>query len=245
MTTQHRNQQLGHEEISDQNQHGRSYYGLRGGPAYTLRSAARSHSVIASYRRDDEPEQSRFQQPHENVFEDQNLPRIVPVLASVQAEEQLGDHQTARQSHEIRNNAQEEQHENRRRHPRRDQFLHWIGAQRAHGIDLLGHHHRPKFASHTGRIPSGNHQAREHRPEFADHGSRNESTNQGDGAETLKSVGGLQGQYAARKKSSQHDEWERAHSDQIRLLHHVCEVQRLAHQVGDGLSRQQSVFLNR
>src|SRR5579864_4740376 len=245
MKTQHRNQQLGHKEISNKNQHRRSYHGLRGGPAYTLGSAACSHSVIASNRRDDESEQSRFQQPHEYILKDQNLPGIVPVLASVEAEEKLGDHQTASQSHEIRNNTQEEQHENRRRHPRRDQFLHRIGAQRAHGIDLLGHHHRPKFTGHAGRVAPGNHQAREHRPKFADHGSRNELTNQGNGAETLKSVGGLQRQYATGKESGQHDNWKRSYADQIRLLHHVREVPRLAHQVGDGLSRQESVFLNR
>ena len=57
---------------------------------------------------------------------------------------------------------------------RRDQFLHRIRAQRAHGVDLLGDLHGAEFAGDAGGVAAGHHDGGEHRPEFADQGEGND-----------------------------------------------------------------------
>src|SRR6266567_2642304 len=53
---QHRDQQLGDKEISNQNEHGRGHHRLRRRPAHALRAAARRHAVVTANRGDDETE---------------------------------------------------------------------------------------------------------------------------------------------------------------------------------------------
>ena len=49
-----------------------------------------------------------------------------------------------------------------------------IGAQGAHGVDLLGDFHGSEFAGDAGRVAAGHHQRGEHRTQLADQGDRNE-----------------------------------------------------------------------
>ena len=55
---------------------------------------------------------------------------------------------------------------------RRDQLLNRVGAERAHGVDLLGDFHGAEFAGDAGGIAAGHHQRRQHRAQFAHQGDR-------------------------------------------------------------------------
>src|SRR5579864_3715117 len=180
MERQHRDQQLGDKEIGDQNKYGGGHYRLRRRATDSLGTTTRGDSVIAPHRRDDEAEHNRLEQSHEHILQHEYLPGVAPVLTSVKAEKKLRNHEPPGESDEIGNDAQEEQHEDSRRHARRDQFLDRVGAKGAHGIDLLGHDHRAEFAGHAGRVPSGNHESSEHRAQFAHHGCGNQLPDQGD-----------------------------------------------------------------
>ncbi len=64
------------------------------------------------------------------------------------------------------------QHDHGGHHTRRDQLFRGIGAQGAHGIDLLGHGHRAQFAGHAGRVAAGHHEPGDDRSQFRDHADR-------------------------------------------------------------------------
>ncbi len=68
---------------------------------------------------------------------------------------------------------------------------------------------------------------------------------QGDRPETLQRVGRLQCQDAAGEEPGQDHDRQRAYADQVGLLDHIREIQRLAKQVGHRLRGQQGVILNR
>ena len=55
----------------------------------------------------------------------------------------------------------------------------------------------------------------------------------------------LQRQHAAGEEAGEHDDGQRAHADQVGLLHHVREIKRLAEKIAHRLRSEQGVFLNR
>src|ERR1700683_2036375 len=167
--SEHGHQESRHDQVERQDQHGSSDHGLGGGAAHALRAPARVHPVKAAYRRDDEAEEKRLGQPHEHILKYQRFPGVGPVLPGIETQQQLGDEQAPSQAYEVGNDGQEKQHEHRGGHARGDQLFHGVGAQRAHGVDLFGYHHRAEFAGHAGRIPSRYHQAGQHRPQLAHH----------------------------------------------------------------------------
>jgi hypothetical protein len=67
---------------------------------------------------------------------------------------------------------------------------------------------------------------------------------QGDGAETLEGVGGLQGEHRSGEEAGEHDDGQGAHADRVGLQHHVGKVERFAEEIGDGLTAEQNVILN-
>ena len=122
-----------HQETSDdqvhrEDQNRRRHHRLRSGRAHALGSAARIHSVEAAYGGDDETENYRLDQSHKYILKHQSLPGIVPVLPGIEFQQEFRNRQTSDQSHKIRNDRQEEQHEYRGNYARRNQFLHGIGA---------------------------------------------------------------------------------------------------------------------
>src|ERR1019366_6757056 len=133
--------QLGDEEVHDQNQHGSGDHGLGGGTAHALRAAPRRDAVVATYGRDDEPKQDGLEQAGEDVAEDQDLPDGGPILLRVEAEDQMRHCEATDQPEQIGDDGEKKQHEDGGPNPWRDQLLGGVGAQRAHGIDLFGHDH--------------------------------------------------------------------------------------------------------
>src|SRR5882724_6757961 len=94
LVRQDRNQKLGHKEVRHQNKHRSGHHRLCCGAAHALRAAACSHAVVAADGRNDEAEQSRLQQAHEYVLQHQHFPGVAPVLAGVEGEKKLGDHES-------------------------------------------------------------------------------------------------------------------------------------------------------
>src|SRR6266550_3149659 len=99
----HRKDELGDEEIDNQNQYRGSDDRLRGRAAHALRTAARRHAVVAADGSDDESEQNRLDQAHEYIPENQRLPGVTPVLARVESKQQVGDRKPPEQPEQIRN----------------------------------------------------------------------------------------------------------------------------------------------
>src|SRR5580704_369463 len=95
---EHGHQESSYEKVEDQNQHGGSHHGLRGGTAHALGSAARVHSVEASDGRADDAEQHWLDQAHEYILEHKRLPGALPVLTGIQTKKNLGNHQAAGQA---------------------------------------------------------------------------------------------------------------------------------------------------
>src|SRR6266852_3084034 len=92
---QEHHEQPGNKEVHHQNENRSGNHGLSRGPANALSSAASREPVIAAHRRDNEAEQHRLHQSHEDVLENQGLPGIAPILASVEAEQNSSHHRSA------------------------------------------------------------------------------------------------------------------------------------------------------
>src|ERR1019366_1380685 len=87
---QHVHQELRDKQVDHDDQNRGGHYGLRGGPAYSLRASAGRHSIEATRGGDDEAEQERLDQPHEDILKHQRLPGVAPVLAGVEGQKNFG-----------------------------------------------------------------------------------------------------------------------------------------------------------
>src|SRR2546423_8370649 len=77
-------QKLRGKEIHDNDQHRGCDYSLGCGSADSLCPSTGCDAVEAAHGCDDEAEQNGFHQAHEDVFKDQRLPCVVPVLPGIE-----------------------------------------------------------------------------------------------------------------------------------------------------------------
>ena len=157
----------------------------------------------------------------------------------------IGDHEAAGQSHQVRDDAEEEQHHGAGDNAGRDQLLGRIDTHGAHGVDLLGHLHGAQFAGHAAGVAAGDHQAGQHRSQLAHHGERNQLAGQGERAELLQSVGGLQREHGSGEEAGQDHDGQRTHADQVGLHHGVGKVARMRKEIADRAPGQQGIVLHR
>src|SRR5664280_2064546 len=157
------------EQIGGNNQDRCCDHRLGRRAAYTLGSARGRHAVIATDRSDEEAEHDRLAQSHHYILKDQRLIGSRPVLIRIEPEEQPRHDEATGQSAQVGDDAKEEQHNHRRDHARRHEFLRRVGAESAHRVNLLGHFHGTVLAGHAAGVPSGDHQARQNRAKFAHH----------------------------------------------------------------------------
>src|ERR1700682_4934677 len=78
--------ELRQEQIGANNHHGGNHYGLRGGPAYTLRSTADGEALVAPNRRQDEPVHDGLHHPLHNVRKFQRVNGTRPKFHRIQAQ---------------------------------------------------------------------------------------------------------------------------------------------------------------
>src|SRR5258708_2661198 len=237
--------QLGQKEINRDDAYRRRNHGLRARAAHALCAAARAHPVVAADGGDDEAENERLAQSHDHVGVVERLVGLVPVLKGIEPEQRDGDEPSADQSHQIGDDGQEKKHEHCRNNPGRDQLLVRIGAQGAHGVNLLGHLHGAEFAGDAGSVAAGHHQTGEHRPEFAHHGDGNQFASERERAELAQSGRIVERQHRAGADPDHDHTGQRAAPDEGGLLDHVPEVARPAKKVRHGLGRQKGIFLDR
>src|ERR1035437_4694386 len=69
---QHVHQEWRDKQVDHDDQNRGGHYGLRGGPAYSLRASAGRHSIEATHGGDDEAEQERLDEPHEDILKKKN-----------------------------------------------------------------------------------------------------------------------------------------------------------------------------
>jgi len=98
----------------------------------------------------------------------------------IQAQQQQRNRGAAGQSHQVRKNGEEEQHEHGGRQPRSYQLAAGIGAEGAHRVDLFGHLHGAQFGRHAAGVASGHHQAGEHGTQLAHHRHGNQLSGEGE-----------------------------------------------------------------
>ena len=130
---------------------------------------------------------------------------------------------------------------------RRHQFLERIGAESAHGVNLLGHHHGTKLTRHSRRITPGNHQAGQHRAKLLDHGEAHQLARNCRGSKLRERRCGLKREHTAGKESREHDNWKGADADRIwPVVTHVhCHMkQRATKYIRHRVCRQDRIILN-
>src|SRR5215467_8364703 len=108
--SRNRHQETRNEEVNHDDQNRRSDHRLSGSAPHALSSAACCHAVETSCGGNDEPEEQQLCQTHEDILEDEDLPRGAPVLARVNAKEDFGGYAAASDAGEIGDDGEEEHH---------------------------------------------------------------------------------------------------------------------------------------
>src|ERR1041384_4019937 len=112
--------------------------GRSGGASHALRTAGSAHAVETSDQGDDDGEHKGLEQTLKEIVVFESLPGGGPIFGERQSQHRAGDKIAADQADEIRNDGQEREYRGQRDQAGRYQFLNGIGAEGAHGIDLLG-----------------------------------------------------------------------------------------------------------
>ena len=208
-----------------------------------LRAAGSAHAVIAAHQRDHDGEQKRLQQALGEIVVFESAPGRAPILIGGDIEQRIGDEVSADQAQEVRDDGEQRQHHGHGDQARRHQFLNGIGAQGAHGVDLLGDAHGAQFAGDAAGVASRDQQRREHRTQFA---------HQCDGDDLpdlpLRPVGGerarhLQRHHHAAEKADQADDEQRADADGVHLQEDVVGVMRRAENIAERAAAQEQKLL--
>ena len=182
---------LGYEEVTEDDEDRGDNDRLCGGAAHATCSAGGGETVIAANTGDDEAGEKRFGEAFDNVTVGQRHVGGVEEGWAVKVQERDRDEGAPGGAHSVRDDGEEEEHEDRRHNARGDELADGIGAEGAHGIDLLGDLHGSEFGGHTGGVAAGDHEAGENGAELFDHGECDEATGHADGAKLLKRDGGL------------------------------------------------------
>ena len=106
-----------------------------------------------------------------------------------------------------------------RQRPRHYEVIDRLHAQRAEGIDLFGHFHRPDLRGDRRAHAPGDHQAREHRTEFAEHRHRHDRADGGIHSEAVKLEIRLRGEDRTREAAGDRHHELRAEAH----FHHLPE----------------------
>src|SRR5271170_3820951 len=143
------NHEFADDKVDGDDEYRRDNHSLRSGFADPLGSAAGIHAVIAPNGGNDKSEEDRLCQSLDYVRELKSLIGGVEVLRSVIAQQEDGDGAAAQRADCVGDNGEEEHHHDRGDDARHYQLLQRVRAERAHGVNLLGHHHRTQFAGHS------------------------------------------------------------------------------------------------
>ena len=167
-----------------------------------------------------------------------------PELHGSQPQGEIGHQESAHQADKIGHGSEQRQHQHGGDNARCHQFSNWVGTQCAHSINLLGYNHGAEFGGDTRCVAPGNKKRRDCRPQLADQRERHRVAGERGFSEALELRGGLQHQYAADKKSGEHDDRQRTDADDVHLLERVGPVMRRCENVRQGLKRQFRVILH-
>src|SRR5277367_547811 len=129
------------DEVGCDDEDRRDDDGLCCRPAHALCAAASRHSVVAANGGDDKAEDERLEQPLKYVGIMKRLIGGMEVLRAILPKQEDSDRCSAEDADSVRDDGEKEEHDDRGGDARHHQLLERIGAERAHGVDLLGHHH--------------------------------------------------------------------------------------------------------
>ena len=163
----------------------------------------------------------------------QGLPDRSPILRALQVQHVLGDDKSAKHSDEVGDDGQQRQDHGCRNHSGRHQLLNRVGPQRAHGVDLLGHLHRPQFAGDSGRVAAGHQKRGQHGAQFAHQGDRHHLPGSSHLPVLRQRARHLQGQHRAAEKTGENHDGKAAYSDSIHLDENVIRIMRAAKDVAE------------
>ena len=163
---------------------------------------------------------------------------------AVEVQERDGDEGTAAGAAGVRDDGEEEEHEDRRDDAWGDELADGVGSEGAHGVDLLGDLHGAKLGGHAGGVTTRDHEASEYGAELLDHGERDEAAGHVDGAEFFQRDSGLEGQHAAGEEAGENDDGQGADADGVHLGEGVGDVSGLGKEIADSPSGEQGVFLD-
>src|SRR5262245_7505107 len=189
--------------------------------------AARSaQSFVTTYDRDDESEDGRLDQTAQDFVVGHSLFRRRDVDRRRLPLKRHRRQHPAHGAGHVADDRQRGRHRHQRDDAWRDQFFNRVGAEGAHGVDLLADEHGAEFRRDARPDAARQHQTGQHRPEFADQTGRHELARNVLHAEFLKRVAGVERQHGPGEESRQQYDRQAAVAQRIHLPDHLAHVVR-------------------
>src|ERR1017187_8962944 len=234
----------GDEQVDDDDEDGGDDHSLGGGATYALGPAGGLHAEVAADGGDDETGEEGLGESLHDGAVDQAAGGVVQVGVGVEAEQVDGHQGPAGDAKSVRDDGEEEEHEDGGHDARSDQLANRIGAQGAHGVELLGNLHGADLRSHAGGVAAGDHEASEDGAEFLDHGERDQRASHGDGAELGQRGGRLEREDASGEEAGEDDDGHGTDADGVHLGEDIGPVVGRGKDVRDGRANQNGVLLH-
>src|SRR5579883_1902263 len=237
---------FGDQQVNEEDQDGGGDDRLSGGAAHTLRAAGRAEAVVTAHHGNDHGEHERLEKSENDVVgPGESLPNGGPVKLRGQAEEELSNDPPAAHSDEVGDDGEERQHGGRGDEPWRDELLFRIGAERAHGVDLLRDLHGSELAGYAGGVAAGDHDGGEDRTELADERQGYEGSGLADLSVGGEGLGHLEGHDRAGEEAGNGGDAQAADADDVHLQNDVVPIMGCAEDVADGTPGENKEILDR
>ena len=237
-------EKLGDEEIDDEDGDGGFDEGGDGGAADAFGAAFDAETLMAADRSDDEAEDEGLEEADGDVAELEGVDGAGPELSGGNVEGQLGDGEAADQASADAKGGQEGHHEDGGDKARGHEFADGVDAEGTDGVDLIGDDHGAEFGGHGGGVASSDEERGEYGTELAEKSEGDGVGGEGSFAETAKLTSGVEDDDAADADERDHNNAERADTDDVHLFDEVGEIAVGGKCAFDGADDEEEVVLN-
>jgi hypothetical protein len=237
-------EQFGDESVDDQDENGGDDDGGGGGAAHALGATFYAETFVAADGGDDQAKDERLGQALDDVADFESVHGAGPELDGAEAEGEVGDEESAAETDKIRDYGEQREHEHSGDDAGRDQFADGIGAEGAHGVDLLGDDHRTQFRGDAGSVAAGDEQGGDGGTELADQGEGYGIAGESGFAELFELRRGLQHHHSADEKAGENNNRQRTDADEVHLLESVEPIARGGGEIGERAEGKLRVLLH-
>src|SRR5213594_1112308 len=210
-------EELGQEEVGDDDAHGHLDHRGRRRPPQPLRSSLGGQPVVTADQRDDGAEHHALADAGQEVLQHDPVRDGVPVQVRVDVPVEYRDQHPADEADAVGEDGDDREDEQRRQEPGDDEPLDVVDPERAQGVDLLGHLHGAELGRDARGDLASHEDGREHRSQLSQDRQGHDRAHVVLGPEPGHVDGALQRQHHAGEEGGGERHDQGAHADDVDL----------------------------